>query len=360
MTVMSSSRPPAPSEASPPVLTDELDTATLAAWLGSHVEGFQGPLEIKRFAGGQSNPTYQLVTPGRRYVLRRKPAGALLQSAHAVDREFRVIRALGQAGFPTPRAYALCDDDSVIGSMFYVMEMVDGRILWDARLPGFDNAGRAEIYDAQIQVLAHLHSLEPAAIGLGDYGATGNYFARQVGRWSKQYRASEQVPIPSMDKLIDWLPTSLPPEQPARVVHGDFRLDNMVFHPTENRVVAVLDWELSTLGDPIADLTYFLMQWVMPTVEQNSMADLDLPSLGIPTISQAVDRYAALTGGSRPASLDWCFAFNLFRLAAILQGVAARFVAGNASNAKAGQAQARVAPLADTAWAFALKAGAPA
>ena len=345
-------------EGGPPVPTDELDVAKLAAWLEAAVPGFAGPLHVRRFAGGQSNPTYQLVTLSGRYVLRRKPEGQLLKSAHAVDREFRVIRALGKAGFPTPRAHALCEDDSIIGSMFYVMEMVDGRIMWDGRLPDATPAERAAIYDAQIEVLARLHRLEPIALGLGNFGATGNYFGRQVARWSKQYRASEGRDIPAMNRLIDWLPRSLPAERPARIVHGDFRLDNIVFHPTEPRVAAVLDWELSTLGDPVADLTYFLMQWVMPPGERNSLAGLNLEAMGIPSINQALARYADLTGDRVP-SLDWCFAYNLFRLAAILQGVAGRFAAGNASNAGAARAQDRVAPLAETAWSFALKAGAP-
>lgn len=360
---MTSTKPllaPRPGVGTPMTDADDLDLRRLARWLEANVDGFEGPLEARRFAGGQSNPTYQLITPGRRYVLRRKPSGALLKSAHAVDREFRVIDALHRAGFPTPRAYALCEDDGVIGSMFYVMEMVDGRILWDGRMPGFTPAERSAIYDEQIRVLAALHSLEPAAIGLSDFGASGNYFARQVARWSKQYRASEGEPIPEMDRLIAWLPTSLPPERAPRIVHGDFRLDNMVFDAAEPRVLAVLDWELSTLGDPIADLTYFLMQWVLPPGERNALHGLHLEAHGVPSIEQVLARYAALTGGDGPRSLDWCFAYNLFRIAAIVQGVAGRFVAGNASNAAAAQAAGRVPPLARAAWTFALKAGATA
>ncbi|WP_334163744.1 phosphotransferase family protein [Phenylobacterium sp.] len=344
-------------ETAQPAPTDDLDGGRLESWLARAVEGYAGPLEVRRFAGGQSNPTYQLITPHRRYVLRRKPAGPLLRSAHAVDREFRAIRALRDAGYPVPQAFALCDDDSVIGSMFYVMEMVEGRILWDGRLPDATPTERAAIYDAQIQVLARLHVLEPQEIGLADFGPAGNYYGRQVARWTKQYRASEQDPIPEMDRLIDWLPRSLPPERPARVVHGDFRLDNMVFHPSEPRVVAVLDWELSTLGDPIADLTYLLMQWVMPPGERNSLLDADLAALGIPDVEACLARYGELTGQSVD-SLDWCFAYNLFRLAAILQGVAGRFLAGNASSERAARAAGRVRPLAMTAWQFALKAGA--
>lgn len=342
----------------PPVPTDELDATRLQPWLEQHIPGFRGPLEVRRFAGGQSNPTYQLVTPGRRFVLRRKPAGELLRSAHAVDREFRVIRALHEAGFPTPQAHALCDDDSVIGSMFYVMGMVEGRIMWNGRLPDSDPAERAAIYDAQVDILARLHSLDPRAIGLADYGAQGNYFARQVARWTKQYRASETRTIPEMDRLIEWLPKTLPPDSPARVVHGDFRLDNMVFDSTQPKVLAVLDWELSTLGDPMADLTYFLMQWVMPPGERNSLLGLDLPALGIPTAEQMMARYTDLTGRERAAPMEWYFAYNLFRLAAILQGIVGRHAAGNASNPKAAEAVTRVGPLADAAWGQALKAGA--
>lgn len=359
MTSIKTLQTPQAAEGTPLVAADDLDVATLEAWAVGHVEGFAGPLSIRRFAGGQSNPTYQLTTPSRRYVLRRKPSGALLRSAHAVDREFRVISALNAAGLPTPRAYALCEDEGVIGSAFYVMEMVEGRILWDGKLPGMAPSERAAIYDAQIRTLADLHRFEPATIGLADYGASGNYFARQVARWSKQYRASEGAPIPEMDRLIDWLPSTLPAERAPRVVHGDFRLDNMVLHATEPQVVAVLDWELSTLGDPIADLTYFLMQWVLPEGERNALGGLDLAAAGIPTVEQALARYADLTG-DRPESLDWCFAYNLFRIAAIVQGVAGRYVAGNASNEAAAKAAGRVAPLARTAWAFARKAGAPA
>lgn len=346
-----------PDEA-PPALSAELDVARLQPWLAANVEGFAGPLEVRRFAGGQSNPTFQLVTPGRTFVLRRKPPGDLLRSAHAVDREFRVIRALHEAGFPAPRAYALCDDDSVIGSMFYVMGMVEGRILWNGRLPDFTPQARADLYDAQIDVLARLHSLEPAAIGLADYGAQGNYFARQIRRWTKQYRASETRPVPEMERLIEWLPSSLPPDTPQRIVHGDFRLDNMVFEADAPRVAAVLDWELSTLGDPMADLTYFLMQWVMPAGERSSLIDVDFAASGIPTIPAAMARYTALTGTTPAAPLEWYFAYNLFRIAAIVQGVAARHEAGTASSAKAATAGGRVGPLAQAAWAQALKAGA--
>ena len=338
----------------------DLDAARLSDWMARSVEDFSGPLEVLRFAGGQSNPTYQLRTPRRRYVLRRKPPGNLVASAHAVDREFRIIRALGEAGFPVPRAYALCEDEAVIGSTFYVMAMVEGRILWDGRLPDATPEERRAIYHAEVDTLAALHRIDPAAIGLADYGRPGNYFARQVVRWSRQYGESDGPRCAAMDRLVEWLPRHLPAERPARIVHGDYRLDNMVLHPIEPRVVAVLDWELSTLGDPVADLTYLLMHWVTPTHERGSLAGLDLSALGIPTVSNMLDRYLAATGDRLDAPLEWYLAYNLFRLAAILQGVAARGRGGNANNARAGLAQQRVAPLAETAWSFVETLGARA
>lgn len=344
--------------AEPPRPTDDIDAARLAEWMKHAVEGFAGPLEVLRFAGGQSNPTYQLRTPGRRYVLRRKPPGRLLASAHAVDREYRVMRALGGAGFPVPRAYALCEDKSVIGSVFYVMAMVEGRILWDGRLPDCTTAERRAIYEAEIDTLATLHRLDPHAIGLGDYGHPGNYFARQLKRWSRQYVESDGPRYAEMDRLIAWLPEQLPPDRPPRIVHGDYRLDNMVFDQCAPRVVAVLDWELSTLGDPIADLTYLLMHWVTPTHERNSLAGLAPGERGIPTMDEMLGRYLAATGDRLDAPIDWYLAYNLFRFAAILHGVAARGRAGNANNARARLAQQRVGPLAEAAWRLARKVGA--
>ncbi|MDB5708551.1 MAG: hypothetical protein JWL96_621 [Sphingomonas bacterium] len=337
----------------PPRPTDDLDAVRLSDWMRQAVEGFAGPLEILRFAGGQSNPTYQLRTRGQRYVLRRKPPGMLLASAHAVDREFRVIHALGKTGFPVPRAFALCEDESVIGSDFYVMAMVEGRILWDGRLPDASPAERRAIYDAEIDTLAALHRVDPVAVGLGDYGRPGNYFARQLARWTRQYVESDGPRYEAMDRLIAWLPERLPADRPARIVHGDYRLDNMVLHPSEPRVLAVLDWELSTLGDPIADLTYLLMHWVTPVHERNSLAGLHIAALGIPTLEQMLARYLTATGDSLGAPLEWYLAYNLFRFAAILHGVAARGRAGNANNARAGLAQQRVGPLAAAAWVFA-------
>lgn len=340
--------------------TNELDAVRLAEWMKHAVEGFAGPIEILRFAGGQSNPTYQLKTPERNYVLRRKPPGKLLASAHAVDREYKVMHALGRAGFPVPRAYALCEDEAVIGSVFYVMAMVEGRILWDGRLPERSPAERRAIYEAEIDTLAALHLIRPEEIGLGDYGRPGNYFARQLARWTRQYVESDGPRYAGMDKLIAWLPGHLPEDRPARIVHGDYRLDNMVLDADAPRVIAVLDWELSTLGDPIADLTYLLMHWVTPAHERGSLAALDLAALGIPTLDEMLDRYLAATGSRLGAPLEWYLAYNLFRFAAILHGVAARGRAGNANNPRASLAQQRVGPLAAAAWEFAQKAGARA
>lgn len=335
-----------------------LDEAALDVWMAANVEGYAGPLTVRQFKGGQSNPTYELSTPGAAYVLRRKPPGVLLPSAHAVDREFAVTSALYKQGYPVARPYALCTDDAVIGSMFYVMDKVEGRVLWDLKLPGMEPAERRAIFEAQTDALADLHKFDPAAIGLADYGKPGNYFARQVGRWTKQYRASEIDPIPEMDRLIDWLPQGLPAEGPARIVHGDFRLDNMIMAPESAEVRAVLDWELSTLGDPMADFSYLLIGWVLPPTVRNGLAGLDLPALGIPTIEETVERYAARSGRRAPENLDWLMAYNLFRLAAICQGIAGRVRDGTAASAHAIETAKQVVPLARAAWGFAVKAGA--
>jgi aminoglycoside phosphotransferase (APT) family kinase protein len=335
------------------------DEARLLAWLRANVEGFEGPLQVRQFKGGQSNPTYQLITPACRYVLRRKPPGKLLPSAHAMDREFKVISALGSVGFPVAKAYGLCEDDGVIGTMFYVMENVEGRILWDSLLPEMTPAQRREIYLSEIDTLAQLHMVDYQAIGLGDYGRPGNYFQRQIGRWSKQYQASETVTVESMDRLIEWLPGTAPPDDRASVVHGDFRLDNLILHPTDGRVRAVLDWELSTLGDPLADISYFLMIWAMPLQEPSSLLHVpDLAAAGIPTLEEAVARYCAATGRDGLPNLDWFFAYNMFRLAAICQGIVGRIRDGTAASAHASVMGDRVKPLADAAWNFAQKAGA--
>ncbi len=335
-----------------------LNEAKLAAWLAENVEGFRGPLKLSQFKGGQSNPTYRLDTPSASYVLRRKPFGKLLPSAHAVDREFRVISALYRASFPVAKPYALCTDEDVIGAMFYIMACVDGRVMWSGALPNASKDERSAIYRAQIETLAQLHQYDPAKIGLADYGKPGNYFARQVDRWSKQYRASETQDIPEMNRLIEWLPQTVPPQERVSVVHGDYRLDNLIFHPRETKVIAVLDWELSTLGDPLADFTYFLMNWSMPPEGRSGIAGLDLKALGIPSIETASAYYCRLTGRDGLPNLDWYLAYNLFRMSAILQGIAGRIRAGTAASAHAEASAARVVPLAKAALAYAKKAGA--
>ncbi|MGO9004545.1 MAG: phosphotransferase family protein [Beijerinckiaceae bacterium] len=334
-----------------------LDEAKLDEWMQQNIDGYGGPLTVLQFKGGQSNPTYRLDTPGTCYVLRRKPFGKLLPSAHAVDREFRVISALHGQGFPVARPYALCTDEDVIGAAFYIMSMVEGRVFWNATLPDRTPAERRAIYEAEIATLADLHQFDPQQIGLGDYGKPGNYFARQIERWSKQYRASETKVIEAMDHLIAWLPARVPPQDRVAIVHGDFRIDNMIYHPTEPRIMAVLDWELSTLGDPLADFTYLLMNWAMPPEGRSGLAGLDLPSLGIPTMAETTEIYCARTGRAGIPALDWYFAYNLFRLAAISQGIAKRFVDGTAASERAREMGERAAPLAEAAWSFAQKAG---
>jgi len=337
----------------------QIDEARLNSWLKANVAGFQGPLEVRQFKGGQSNPTYQLVTPNKRYVLRRKPPGKLLPSAHAVDREFKVISALGTTGFPVAHAYALCTDEDVIGTMFYVMDNVEGRILWDQTLPDYQPAERAAIYKAKIGTLAALHNTDYEAIGLGDYGRPGNYFSRQIDRWIKQYKASETASIPSMNRLMEFLPSTTPGDDRTSIVHGDYRLDNMVLHPTEPKVSAVLDWELSTLGDPLADFTYLLMHWVMPGSERASLSNIDdLKAWGIPTVEEAVAQYCAATNRDGLPNLDWYFAYNMFRLAGICQGIVGRVRDGTAASAHAQTMEARVPALADAALVFAKRAGA--
>ncbi len=325
------------------------DVAQLEAWMESHVESFRGPLKVQQFRGGQSNPTYLLTASSGRYVLRRKPPGKLLKSAHAVDREYRIISALYAADFPVPRPYVLCEDDEIIGTMFFVMEFVDGRIFWDLDLPDCDREERAAIYDSANATIAQLHSYDWEALGLSDYGKPGNYFERQISRWIGQYRASETRTIEAMDALIDWLPENIPADESASIVHGDFRLDNMIVHPTEPRVIAVLDWELSTIGHPLADFTYHLLSWQMPEIGIGSVGlrGKDLPALGIPTEEDYVARYCERTGRQKIANRSFYTAFNLFRLAAILQGIAGRVRDGTAASAHASQAEQAVGPLAE-------------
>ncbi|HET9823257.1 MAG TPA: phosphotransferase [Burkholderiaceae bacterium] len=339
------------------------DADALGAWLATHVDGFTGALQVEQFKGGQSNPTFKLSTPGGTYVMRSKPGpvAKLLPSAHAIEREFRVMRALAECGIPVPRMLALCEDESVIGRAFYVMEFVAGRVLWDPALPGMTPAQRGAIFDEMNRVIAALHTVDVATAGLADYGKPGSYFERQIGRWSRQYQASITQPIEAMDRLIEWLPAHLPAsardDRRVAVVHGDYRLDNLVFHPTEPRVLAVLDWELSTLGHPLADFSYHCMAWHIPAGLFRGVSGLDLAALGIPAEAEYVRRYCERTGLATPEALaaDWNFylAYNLFRLAAILQGIAKRVEDGTASSAEARQAGANARPLAELGWRLA-------
>ena len=337
-----------------------LDADKLAGWMADHIPEFEGPLSVSQFKGGQSNPTYRLDAASGSYVLRRKPPGELLPSAHAVDREFRVQQALGRTGFPVPHVHALETDEAVIGSMFYVMDFTPGRVIWEPHMPGAAPGERRAVYDAMNWTLADLHGIDPQATGLGDFGRADGYVARQVRRWSQQYRASAGTPIEAMDRLIAWLPDNLPPDGPARIVHGDYRLDNLILAPDENRVAAVIDWELSTLGDPLADFTYHLMQWHMPISKTGagtgSLIGHDLAALGIPAMETYIAAYEERTGFSVMAHLPAYFAYNFFRMAAILAGIVARARAGSAANENARLMEGEVRPLAETAWAFARQA----
>jgi aminoglycoside phosphotransferase (APT) family kinase protein len=347
------------------------DVAALEAFLAARLPGFAGPLQVEQFKGGQSNPTYKLVTPGAAYVLRSKPgpAAKLLPSAHAIEREFRVMSALHGTGVPVARMHLLCEDESIIGRAFYVMEFVDGRVLWNQALPDSTPAERSAIYDEMNRVIAALHSVDVAEAGLGDYGKPGNYFERQIGRWSKQYLASVTGPNPAMDELLQWLPANIPAsardESQASVVHGDYRLDNLIFHPTEPRITAVLDWELSTVGHPLADFSYHCMSWHIPAGVFRGIAGLDHAALGIPDEREYVRRYCERVGQRTGRALsvdgvmaDWNFylAYNLFRLSAIAQGIAKRVLDGTAASASA-RATGDAAPqLAQLAWQFAQQA----
>ncbi|MBV8380736.1 MAG: phosphotransferase [Paucibacter sp.] len=344
-----------------------LDEAALVRWAEQHVDGFAGPIRIEQFKGGQSNPTYKLSAASGTYVMRSKPGpvAKLLPSAHAIEREYRVMKALQASAVPVPRMLALCEDESVIGRAFFLMEHLDGRVLWDQTLPGMERAERSAVYDEMNRVIAALHNVDIEAAGLPDYGRTGNYFERQIGRWSKQYQASVTTPIEAMDRLIEWLPAHIPAsaadESERAIVHGDFRLDNLVFHRTEARVIGVLDWELSTLGHPLADFSYHCMSWHIPAGSgMRGVLGADLEALGIPPESAYVERYCERTGRSDAGAVmqDWNFylAYNLFRIAAILQGIAKRVEAGTASSAQAREAAAGARPLAERAWQFALKA----
>jgi aminoglycoside phosphotransferase (APT) family kinase protein len=337
--------------------------AALSQWLSSRLPGYAGPLTVEQFKGGQSNPTFKLVTPAATYVMRAKPgpAAKLLPSAHAIEREYRVMAALIDWGVPVPRMLVLCEDESVIGRAFYVMSFVEGRVMWNQALPDATTAERSAIYDEMNRVIAALHCVDTNAAGLADYGKPGNYFERQIGRWSKQYLASVTQPIDAMERLMQWLPEHMPASardsSKVAVVHGDYRLDNLVFHPREPRVLAVLDWELSTLGHPLADFSYHCMAWHIPPGAFRGIGGLDHAALGIPVESDYVRRYCERTGLATPEALaqDWNFylAYNLFRMAAILQGIAKRVEDGTASSSQARQAAAGARPLAELGWQFA-------
>ena len=324
-----------------------IDTGALEKYLGFRLA------RIEQFKGGQSNPTYLLsAVDGRRFVLRRKPPGKLLPSAHAVDREYRVISALHATGFPVARPHRLCEDDAVIGTAFYVMDYVDGRVLWDQSLPGMSKGERFAIWSELNRVIAQLHMFDYRALGLETFGKSGNYIERQIARWTKQYQASETEPIPAMHDLIAWLPQNIPPETGTTIVHGDYRLDNVIYHPREPRILAVLDWELSTLGDPLADFAYHCMSWHIPPGQFRGIAGLDLAALGIPTEAQYIAMYCERTGreGIDASHWDFYMAYNLFRIAAILQGIAKRVVDGTAASDHARDAGARARPMAELGW----------
>ena len=337
---------------------DGLDEAALTRWLAANVDGFAPPLAVEKFAGGQSNPTYRVDAASGRLVLRRKPFGPLLQSAHAVDREYRLIRALHPAGLPVAAPIAICADESVIGSMFYVMEVVDGRVFWDGALPDLEPASRRAVYEAAIATLARLHAVDPDAVGLGGFGKQGNYFARQVERWTTQYRAAQTAEIDAVERLIEWLPRTVPEQTRVSVIHGDYRIDNLIFASDRAEVRAILDWELSTIGDPLADFAYLAMNWSVPADGRSGLDGIDHAASGIPTLDEAVALYCDATGRDGLPNLHWYFAFNLFRLVGITQGIRKRIALGNASSASAETSASRVVPLAEAAWHQALLAGA--
>ncbi|MGL4573616.1 MAG: phosphotransferase [Burkholderiaceae bacterium] len=338
----------------------KLDTAALQTWLSSHVAGFAGPLTIEQFKGGQSNPTFKLITPTQTYVMRCKPgpAAKLLPSAHAIEREYAVMHALRDTDVPVAKMFALCEDESVISRAFFIMEFVAGRVFWDQSIPGVSLEERRKIYLEMNRVIAALHSVDYKAVGLAEFGKPGNYFERQIGRWTKQYKASETETIEAMDRLIEWLPQHIPAGEDTAIVHGDFRLDNIIFHPTEPRALAVLDWELSTLGHPLADFSYHLMSWHIPPGQFRGIGGLDLKALNIPSLDEYAQRYCQATGRAPIAPQDMRFymAYNMFRLAGILQGIMKRVVDGTASSAQAVAAGKSARPLAEMGWKYAQSA----
>ena len=326
------------------------DVGRLEDYLRCHIGGFTGNLRVEQFTGGQSNPTYKLTSGASQYVLRRKPPGNLLPSAHAVDREYRVTTALARAGIPVARSRVLCEDESVIGTAFYVMDFIDGRVFWDQSLPGMAQHERAAIYDEMNRVIAALHRVDYRAIGLADYGRPGNYLTRQIDRWTRQYRASETERIEAMDSLMAWLPDHVPQSEESSVVHGDYRMDNLMFHPSEPRVLAVLDWELSTIGHPLADFSYHCMSWHISPQQFRGIGGLDLAALGIPDEDAYVRTYCSRTGRARIEHWDFYLAYNLFRMAAILQGIMGRAQDGTAASQDAVDIGRRARPLAELGW----------
>ena len=336
---------------------EALDEPALGRWLAANVAGFAAPFTITKFPAGQSNPTYRIISAGGEMVLRRKPFGKLLPSAHAVDREYKLLSGLHPLGFPVPEPLAVCTDESVIGAQFYVMEAVLGLSWADGALPEFDPASRRAMYEQLVDTLADLHLIDPEAAALGDFGKPGNYFERQVMRWTRQYRDSETDYLPEMERLIAFLPETLPQQSRSSIVHGDYRIDNVLFDG-DGTLTAVLDWELATLGDPLADFSYLAMQWLMPADGGAGLAGLDLKPIGIPTLGEIAKRYSERSGVPVAGQLDWYFAYNLFRLAGIVQGIKKRVLDGTASNAKAAEMAKRVPMLAKAAWGFAVKAGA--
>lgn len=336
----------------------DLDIAPLTAWLEGHLAGFSGPLAATRLSGGQSNPTYRLEAASGTYALRRQPFGPLLPSAHAIDREYRLLSALYPTGFPVPEPLAICLDDKVIGSIFYVMEFKAGQNHVNGQLPKLAPADRRATYEAMIDQLARLHTYDATALGLADYGLPGNYFGRQVERWKRQYRAAQTDDLPVVEKLIDYLSASVPPQTRTAIIHGDYRIDNLIFAPTAPVVTAVIDWELSTLGDPLADFAYLAMHWSLPSGEAAGLDGVDFAATGIPSLHAAVEQYCSLTQRDGLPDLDWYFAYNLFRLASIVQGIKRRIIDGNAAGADAEAAAGRVRQFADAAWIFAQQAGA--
>lgn len=333
-------------------MKNDLNLSALTKWLGNNIDGYTGPLTYEKFSGGQSNPTFKLITPNRQYVLRRKPAGNLLKGAHAIDREYRITSALHAKGFPVPKTYGFCENPSIIGADFYVMEMVEGRIFWDPALPEVPKDDRPAYFDAMNGTLAALHSLDYNSMGLSDYGREGNFLERQVTLWSKQYLMNDLAGrLDTMDQMVEWLPANLPTErEETKLIHGDFRCDNMIFHPTEPKIIAVLDWELSTLGNPISDFAYHLMKYRLPSIMKTSIKNIDYKKYHLPSEAEYIAAYCKHTHRSSIPNIDFYIAFNMFRFASILHGIKGRFLAGNASSTEADVMISYLEPLAEAAW----------